>query len=112
MSEFLVLLKGGHTKHDEMSEDDQSAYYKKWETFMNTLKSSEVIIGGAPLARQGIMFNGSFEKQSEWELDIENSIGGFIIIKADNLESAAELLKECPIFDTDGKIELRPHESM
>jgi hypothetical protein len=34
-------------------------------------------------------------------------IGGYIKIKADNLQQAIEISKGCPIFNFDGNIEIR-----
>jgi hypothetical protein len=35
------------------------------------------------------------------------TVGGYVSIKADNLQEAIEICKGCPIFNFDGNVEIR-----
>lgn len=40
-------------------------------------------------------------------VEIKESIGGYIIVKADSIEEAAELAKGCPVLSIGGNVEVR-----
>lgn len=40
--------------------------------------------------------------------DLQQGIGGFYIIEAENLDAAVEIAKECPTFHAGDQIEVRP----
>jgi hypothetical protein len=44
--------------------------------------------------------------------ETKDTIGGYLIVEARDLEQAVELTKGCPLFDRDGLIEVRPILSM
>jgi hypothetical protein len=41
-----------------------------------------------------------------------DSIGGYMLIEAKNMDQAVELAKGCPILESDGTVEIRPIVSM
>lgn len=53
MSHYLVLLKSGHTKHDDMSEEERGIHHQQWAKYLVSLKSQDAFIGGGPLGRSG-----------------------------------------------------------
>ena len=69
-------------------------------------------MGGAQLADAGLIVTGYIEDQKEWELEPDKSVGGYIILKADDLQSAADAVRDCPIFVVNGTAEIRKIESM
>jgi hypothetical protein len=40
-------------------------------------------------------------------MEIKEALGGFIIVKTDSLEDAAEIAKGCPILTIGGNVEVR-----
>ena len=45
-------------------------------------------------------------------VEIKETIGGYIIIKAETIDEAAEISKGCPILQGGGNVEVRPIVSM
>ena len=45
-------------------------------------------------------------------VEMKEAVGGYTIIKAANIEEAAELSKGCPILTVGGSVEVRPIISM
>jgi hypothetical protein len=35
-------------------------------------------------------------------------VGGYFLVRADSLDEAARMAKDCPIFETGGSVEVRP----
>jgi len=44
--------------------------------------------------------------------DIKESIGGYSIVKANSLEEATEIAKDCPVFAVGGNVEVREIREM
>jgi hypothetical protein len=40
-------------------------------------------------------------------VEIKEAIGGYIIVKADSIDEAAELSKDCPVLNIGGNVEVR-----
>ena len=112
MNEYLILIKGGYKEHAAMTEEEKNSYYEKWGAYMDKLNSRNILVGGAPLADVGTVVTGKFDNQEDWQIEPDKSVGGYIILKADSLQSAVEEVRGCPIFVVNGTVEIRQVESM
>ncbi|HWY99390.1 MAG TPA: YciI family protein, partial [Bacteroidia bacterium] len=45
-------------------------------------------------------------------IEAKEMVGGFTVITAKDLNAAVEIAKSCPIFEVDGKLEVRPIQKM
>jgi hypothetical protein len=64
---------------------------------------------GQPLERTGKLVKGKSKTITDGPFaETKDVIGGYSLIEARDLEQAVELSKECPIFETDGGVEVRP----
>jgi len=107
MSEFVFLYRGG--ERPTSPELGQQVMQKWMEWFKGLAESGHVLDRGQPLERtgkvvegkQGIVTDGPFA-------ETKDVVGGFSLIKADDIAQAAELAKGCPIFETGGRVEVRP----
>jgi hypothetical protein len=45
-------------------------------------------------------------------VEVKDSIQGYLVLNAQDLDQAVELSKGCPILDSDGTVEIRPFVSM
>jgi hypothetical protein len=112
MNEYLILLLGGHDKHDAMTAEEKQDYYTQWEEYIGALTSRGVLVRGNPLERTGKIIQGNFKNQIDWTLDPSQSAGGYLIVTARCTEEAVDTLENCPIFNVDGSVELRLIEKM
>src|SRR5215472_388002 len=96
MSEFLFLYRGGQ-RASEAAESDK--VMQKWVAWMEDLGSKGHLKDrGQPLEPAGKVVRGKSKDVTD----------GYTLITARDLTQAAELSKGCPIFDTDGVVEVRP----
>ncbi len=112
MNEYLILLLGGHARHDAMKDDDKQAYYKQWGEYVGGLVEQGALVKGDPLERSGKVIQGEFSRQVDWTLDPSRSVGGYLIVSASGIDEAVGMMKNCPIFSVGGNIEIRPIEKM
>jgi hypothetical protein len=107
MSEFLFLYRGGQ-RASEAAESDK--VMQKWVAWMEDLGSKGHLKDrGQPLDPAGKVVRGKQKVVTDGPYpESKDVIGGYTLITARDLAQAAELSKGCPIFDTDGVVEVRP----
>ncbi len=106
--EFMFLFIGGHEKLDTLSPDEMQRHMERWGHWIADMREQGVYQGGNPLESGGktiagpnlAVHDGPFAEAKE-------IVGGYIIITADNLETAVDIGKNCPIFENEGRVEVR-----
>jgi hypothetical protein len=108
MAEFVYLYRGGEPRPS--SPEAQQQITQKWVTWMKGLADGGHIIDrGQPLERTGkLVRNGGKMVTDGPFAEAKDVIGGFTLIKADDVAQAAELAKGCPILERGGDVEVRP----
>ena len=109
MNEFVFLYRGAMSNGTKPSPEQMEAIMKRWQTWFAKLgEEGKLKEWGAPLqgegrvvAAGGVITDGPFAEGKE-------VIGGYSIIKAEDLAEAAALAKGCPALETGGSVEVRP----
>ena len=105
MSNFMFLFRGGEAP---ASPEAMQAQMQKWMAWIERLRTKGTYVAGEPLERSGkvlqsankVITDGPFAEGKE-------VVGGYFIIRADSLNQAAEIAKDCPIFESGGSVEVR-----
>ncbi|HEY7993604.1 MAG TPA: YciI family protein [Candidatus Eremiobacteraceae bacterium] len=107
MSEFLFLYRGGQRASDAAESDK---VMQKWVAWMEDLGSKGHLKDrGQPLDPAGKVVRGKQKVVTDGPFpESKDVVGGYTLVTARDLAQAAELSKGCPIFDTDGAVEVRP----
>jgi hypothetical protein len=100
MSLYVVLFRGGLPK--ERLTDDYLRRFASWaKDVSNDLKL------GNRLRPEGKMISGrNGEKVSDVGFS-HSLIGGYVVIEANDYDSAVSRIKACPIFENGGTVEVR-----
>ncbi|HLY69290.1 MAG TPA: YciI family protein [Puia sp.] len=106
MKEYLLLLRGG-IPMSEKTEAENKAELQAWGSYMGGLMQSGTLTGGLPLVAGGMVVSPSGTTNEAVSSAKEGIVGGYLIVKADSLEKAAELARSCPHIANDGNIEVR-----
>ena len=112
MNEFIFLYRGGMDSAT-VSPDVMEAQMKSWQDWLGKLSQEGRLKDfGAPLQRSGklvasggVITDGPFSEGKE-------VIGGYSIIKANDIAEASALAKDCPVFNAGGSVEVRPVQAM
>lgn len=110
MANFLYLFwyKGGPPP--KMSSEEMQKLTQRWITWVKGLgEQGHLVNRGESLEFGGKLVRG--EKQVVTDgpyAEAKDIVGGFTIIQAQDLEEAVKLSKGCPIFESDGFVEVRP----
>jgi len=91
------------------SQDAIQANIRHWQDYMNDLKKSGKLVSGVRPNTKGKTISGS-EKVTNEGAYIANHelVSSFIIINASSMDEATGIAKNCPIFEFDGSVEIRP----
>ena len=108
MKEFMYLFRGGDARRVQQSPEEMQAHMQNWGVWMKELADSGNFVAGLPLDKEGkvvqqygkVITDGPFAEGKE-------IVGGYLIVKAKDMDHAVELSKACPIFEHDGITEVR-----
>ncbi|TGK17168.1 transcription initiation protein [Leptospira fluminis] len=109
MEEYLILMRLDLlTKEAQPSPEQMQVYMKQYQDWVGGIAAQNKFRGGTGLSKEGkvvksggIVIDGPF-------VEIKESLAGFIVISAENLETALEIAKKCPILNGEGNsVEVR-----
>jgi hypothetical protein len=111
MEKFMYLFRGGD--YAGLSPEGMEADRQKWFNWIGSLHTSGHFVAGEPLLASGKQVNGLNKTIIDGPfLESKELVGGYIVILAKNIEEALEISMNCPVFDLDGKLEIRPVRKM
>lgn len=109
MNEFLLLFRRDFiNKEEQPSPEQMQASIKPWQDWLGGIAAQNKL--ARPLQRwdgEGRVVKSNKSVTNGPYVEIKESIGGAIIIKAADYEEAAEIAKGCPILQLGGNVEIR-----
>jgi hypothetical protein len=107
MTEFLYLYRGGEAAASAAEGQQQM---QQWMAWMKELgEKGHLKAVGSPLEKGGKLVSGKHKVVSDGPFaEAKDLIGGYTLVVAKDIDEAAELSKGCPIFLTNGAVEVRP----
>ena len=111
MSEFLYLYRGGQR---ETSPEKMQQVMQKWMNWLKDLGArGHIKDQGQPLEQAGKVVRGRQKTITDGPYaETKDVIGGYTLVEAKDLDQAVELSKGCPVFESDGAVEVRPIAKM
>jgi hypothetical protein len=109
MNEFLLIFRRDYKTSDiKPSPEHLQNMMKAWQNWMGSIAARNKLVSsgnrlsdeGKVVKPGGLITNGPF-------VEIKEAIGGYIIIRAESMEEAAEISKDCPILTIGGNVEVR-----
>lgn len=109
MEEFLLVFRNENTKDDTpLSPEQLQSMMQPWQEWMEGLAAqNKLVSSGNRLASGGNVLNPNNVITNGPYVEVKETIGGYIIIRANSLEEATELSKGCPILSLGGNVEIR-----
>ena len=106
MKEYLLLLRAGRPASTK-TEAENKAELQAWGIYMGELGKNGQFVGGLPLVSGGMVVTANGVLSEPVNSGKEGIVGGYLIVKAENLQKATELAKSCPHIANEGNIEVR-----
>lgn len=108
MNEFILIFR--HEDGNKVASPEQlQAWMKQTMDWISSITAQNKFVGGNGLPfddsrvvwHNHVVTNGPFG-------DIKETIGGYVIVKADSVEEAVEFAKGCPVLQGNGNsVEVR-----
>ena len=114
MANFMYLFRGNQTAQRSMSPEQMQQTMKKWMGWIDTLKKDgNVKALGERLDGTGKVVRGKAMNVTDGPyVEVKDTVGGYMLVEAKDMNQAVELSKGCPILEGDGTVEIRPIVSM
>jgi len=106
MKDFLLLFRGGLDFNAATQEQLQQAMMK-WKKWMEELTRQGKYLGGQRLTKNGSVLKSAKQITDGPYVESKEIVGGYVAIKANDLQDAIEAAKGCPIFEYNGIVEVR-----
>ena len=110
---FMLLLRGGVSNRD-LSAEQLQRQIERYMSWIEKLRREGHFVAGEPLEETGKVLsgkNGTTVTDGPFT-ESKEEVGGYFIIRANDLEAAVELSKGCPIFANSGTVEVRPIQNV
>jgi hypothetical protein len=112
MKEFMFVFRGPASDAEriaKLSPEEMQADMAKWNTWMGNIANSGKLIGGQPLYPHGKVVKGASRKLTDGPfIEGKDIVGGYLLVKANDLLDAVEVSKGCPALEgPNGSVEIR-----
>ncbi|MBV4358953.1 YciI family protein [Pinibacter aurantiacus] len=109
MKEFLLIFRRDFiTKEEQPSPEQIQNMMKPWQDWMGSLAAqNKLASSGNRLASDGRVVKSDKIVTDGPYVEIKEAVGGYIVVKANDLDEAAELAKGCPVLNIGGNVEVR-----
>ena len=101
MKEFVLLFRMDITnKEAQPTKKQTEIYMQQWIEWINEIEDKDQLAdGGNHFSRQGRVLQSNNQVIDTPHISDNNSIAGYIIILADNLEEATKIALKCQILN-------------
>lgn len=109
MKEYLLLFRGGDGAEMRQQPEAWQAHMQKWMEWMGGLAQNGLLVSAQPLDTSGRQITGTEKLVTDGPfMEGKEMVGGYLMCKADDYDSAVAIAKNCPILEfADGKVEVR-----
>lgn len=106
MKEYLLLLRGGKPAASK-TESENKAEMQAWGKYMGDLGAKGQLTGGLPLVSGGYVVSAKGMAKEPVTSAKEGIVGGYLLVKANDIDEANNIARECPHIANEGNIEVR-----
>lgn len=109
MQEFLLVFRReAASSETPLSPEQLQSMMKPWEDWIGSIAAqNKLVSAGNRLTAEGRVVNADKLITNGPYVEIKEAIGGYILVKANSIDEAAELSLNCPILAVGGTVEVR-----
>ena len=108
MARFMYIFRGGAFVTPGLSPTEMQDHLAKWYRWADTFTNAGRNTVRHPLENRGKAIRGRDQVTDGPYAESKDLVTGSFVFDAESLEEAAELARECPIFEFGGSVEVRP----
>lgn len=110
MKEYVLLFRMDIlNKAAQPSEEQMNIYMQQWTQWVNSIAAKlQLADGGNHFSREGRVLKAKGEVINTPHISENNSVAGYIIILAKNIDEATSIAQQCPILQGENtSVEIR-----
>lgn len=109
MKEFLLVFRReSGSAEPPLSPEQLQAMMKPWQDWIGSIAAqNKLVSSGNRLTSEGRVIKPNKVITNGPYVELKEAIGGYILVKANTLDEAAELSLNCPILAIGGSVEVR-----
>jgi hypothetical protein len=107
MNEFMMIFRNDYTPNFKPSPEQMQESIKQWQDWIGGIAAQGKFIGTNRLGFQGKTLKSNNVVTDGPYVEVKEIVGGYIIVKADNLDQALKMANGCPILNIGGSVEVR-----
>ncbi len=114
MTRFMYLFRHHAANERPSSPEEMQRQMKAWMDWIDRLKQeSHLVATGDRLSATGKVVRGKSKSVTDGPyVEAKDTIGGYLVVEAADLDQATALAHGCPVLDAGGSVEVRPISSM
>ncbi len=111
MKTYLVLFREPDGRQQPHTDDEVKHHRAKWQVWQDGLIANGQLLGGNALTLNGVVIGLQTEDQTvsngPYYVNETEMVGGYLVIKAKDVDGATAAIKSCPVFDFGAFAEIR-----
>ena len=107
MSEFMMIFRSAFNPDFTPSPEQLQANIKKWQDWIGGIAAQGKFSGTNRLASEGKSLKPNNVITDGPYTELKEIVGGYLIVKAGNLDEALKLAEGCPVLEVGGQVEVR-----
>ena len=107
MKEFMMIFRNEKNDQPKPSPEQMQAMIKQWQDWIGGIAAQGKFVGTNALGYEGQTVNSNGVVSDGPYAEVKEIVGGYIIVKAQNLADAVKLSEGCPTLFMGGKVEVR-----
>jgi hypothetical protein len=114
MAKFMYLFRANPAAYRSLSPEQMQQTMKKWMDWKDALeKNGHTKQLGERLDVNGKVVRGKSKSITDGPyVEVKDSVQGYMLVEAKDIDQAVNLATGCPILDGDGTVEVRPFVSI
>ena len=106
MKEFMMIFRS-EKKVERSTPEEMEAQVKVWQDWIGGIAAQGKFVSTNALGMEGKIVKANNLISDGPYVELKEMIGGYIIVKCDNIEEAIELSQGCPTLSYGGSVEIR-----
>jgi hypothetical protein len=108
VAKFLFVYRGAGAAVAKMTPEEMQQHLQRWEKWIGEgIQNGWMLDPGDGLKQEGRVVNAKVVTDGPF-VESKEIVGGFSIVQADTIDTAAQLAKGCPALRVGGTVEVRP----
>lgn len=107
MTEFMMIFRNEYEPSVKPTPEQMQASIKQWQDWIGGIAAQGKFAGTNRLSSEGKTLMPNHVIADGPYAEVKEIIGGYLIVKANDINEAMSLASGCPILDIGGNVEVR-----